>query len=142
MHVNLDGKKDPATLYTAINGPNGDKWVEAIQEKLASMKENDEWKIVTKPAHAKIISHRWIFRSKDVVNGAIKLKARLVLVARGFEDENEHDVQDIFAPVVKIGVVRWLIAIANKIDLDLRQLDVRTAFLYDELETPVSHHHV
>ena len=62
----------------------------------------------------------------------MKYKARLVI--RGFQDRNEYELRETYAPVSRLAVIRSALAIINKQDLDVVQLDVKTAFLNGKLE--------
>ncbi len=62
-------------------------------------------------------------------------KARLC--AQGFSQIPGVDFNETFAPVVSFRSVRTLLAIAAAEDLDLDQMDVKTAFLYGKLADEV-----
>ena len=79
-----------------------------------------------------LVSSRWIFKRKINKNGQVKYKARLVI--RGFQDRNEYELRETYAPVSRLAVIRSALAIINKQDLDVVQLDVKTAFLNGKLE--------
>ena len=134
MNVNFDGYADPVTFHDAVNCKDSEEWIKAIQTELHSM---EKWQVVNRceSDKSKIISFRWLFKSKDMGHGVRKFKARLV--ARGFEDDNKHELEDTYAPVSKLSTVRWLLAVSNKLNLDLMQLDVQTAFLYGDLDNLV-----
>ncbi|KAJ4720887.1 Retrovirus-related Pol polyprotein from transposon TNT 1-94 [Melia azedarach] len=65
----------------------------------------------------------------------IKYKARVV--ARGFTQREGVDYNEIFSPVVRHTSIRVLLAIVAHQDLELEQLDVKTAFLHGELEEEI-----
>ncbi|KAG8503337.1 hypothetical protein CXB51_001297 [Gossypium anomalum] len=64
-----------------------------------------------------------------------RYKARLV--AKGYSQIPGVDFTDEFSPVVKHSSIRALLGIVAMHDLELEQLDVKTAFLYGELEEDI-----
>lgn len=133
-HVN----DDPASYAEAMNSKERAFWQLAIDEELKSMRENTVWELVDKPLYCKdgkkpnIIDSKWVFKRKIDANGKVKHKARLVI--RGFKDRNIYDLRETYAPVSRISLVRTLFAIANKHDLEMAQLDVKTAFLNGKIQ--------
>ena len=81
------------------------------------------------------MSPRWLFKVKNEANNKIRRKSRLV--ARGFADSNFYDIDETYAPVAGLVDIRFLIATANKFDLNIYHLDVKTAFLNGKLEKKV-----
>ena len=47
------------------------------------------------------------------------------------------DSDEIFAPVVKMTSIRTVLSIAASMDLEVEQLDVKTAFLHGDLEEEI-----
>lgn len=64
-----------------------------------------------------------------------QFKARLVV--RGFTQKEGFDFNDVFLPVVKHGSIRMLLAMVTKFDLELEQMDEKTAFLYGNLDETI-----
>ena len=64
-----------------------------------------------------------------------KYKARLI--AKGFKQKKGLDFFDTYSPVTRITSIRLLIAIATLYDLEIHQIDVKTAFLNGELEEEI-----
>ena len=50
------------------------------------------------------------------------------------------DFDEIFAPVVRMTSIRTVLSIAASINLELEQLDVKTAFLHGDLEEEINMH--
>ena len=63
----------------------------------------------------------------DADGNVERYKARLV--AQGYNQKYQIDYNETFCPVVRFELVQILIALAAKYKLQLRQLDVATAFL-------------
>ena len=53
--------------------------------------------------------------------------------ARGFRQTYGIDYEEKFSPVVRYDSIRVLLALAAYENLEMRQFDVKTAFLYGEL---------
>jgi hypothetical protein len=58
-------------------------------------------------------------------------------VAKGFLQKEGFDYTETFAPVSKMTTIRSLLVIANELDMSIRQLDVKTAFLNGEIEEEI-----
>lgn len=98
------------------------------------MCKNETWKEVSLPVGKKLIDTKWVFKIKKEGNKNI-YKARLV--ARGYKQEDKFDHSEIYSPVAKLPTLRILLAIASKYNLDIQQMDVKSAFLYGNIEEEV-----
>jgi hypothetical protein len=59
------------------------EWADSITEEYQSIMKNEVWEIVPRPKNKYVVSSRWLFKIKHVVDGSIeKYKARFVI--RGF----------------------------------------------------------
>ncbi|KAL9266757.1 Retrovirus-related Pol polyprotein from transposon TNT 1-94-like protein, partial [Drosera capensis] len=65
----------------------------------------------------------------------MKHKARLVV--KGFGQKQGIDFEEIFSPVVKMTSIRTVLGLVAGLDLELEQLDVKTAFLHGDLEEEI-----
>ena len=93
-----------------------------------SIIKNNTWDIIDRPTNRIPITAKWLFKiKKDAQRKINKLKARLV--ARGFQQQEGIDYNDIFALVVKWSTILTVFALAAKYGWLLHQLDVITAFL-------------
>ncbi|GJT02752.1 retrovirus-related pol polyprotein from transposon TNT 1-94 [Tanacetum coccineum] len=63
--------------------------------------------------------------------------SRLVLVAKGYRQEECIDFEESFAPVARIEAIRFFIANAASKNITIYQMDVKTTFLNGELKEEV-----
>ncbi|GJS78671.1 retrovirus-related pol polyprotein from transposon TNT 1-94 [Tanacetum coccineum] len=83
-----------------------------------------------------IIALKWIYKVKlDAYDDVLKKKAQLV--AKGCRQEEGIDFEESFAPVARIEAIRTFIANAVSKNMVIYQVDVKTAFLNDELKEEV-----
>jgi hypothetical protein len=75
--------------------------------------ENDVWEVVPKPKNKYVVSSKWIYKIKHVVDESIeKYKARFV--ARRFSQKEGIDYEETFVPVARYTSIRTIIALAAK----------------------------
>ena len=122
----------PSTHREAMDSPQVHEWVAAMDEELASLKKNEAWELTKIPPSRNIIQNRWMFKLKrDSSGGVQRFKARLV--AKGYTQRAGIDYEETYSPVVRYDSLRAVLAIAAALDLEIAQLDVKTAFLYGDL---------
>ena len=59
------------------------------------------------------------------------------MVVKGFEQKKGIDFDEIFSLVVRMTSIRTILSIAASLDLEVEQLDVKTAFLHGDLEEEI-----
>ena len=76
--------------------------------------------------------NKWIYRIKNEHDDSKCYKAKLVV--NGFQQKEGIDYIEIFSPVVKMSTIRLVLGMVAAENLHLEQLDVKTVFLYGDLE--------
>ncbi|GFX43548.1 retrovirus-related Pol polyprotein from transposon TNT 1-94 [Trichonephila clavipes] len=127
----------PNSYFEAKNSANWQNWKLAMKNELDSLYKHKVWEIVQKPAKSKLIkTTKWVYCLKqDDAGKNIKYKARLV--ATDFNQIKNIDYSESYSPVVNIESFRLLIALAAKLNLNVNFFDVKTAYLYGDLEETV-----
>jgi hypothetical protein len=80
-----------------------------------------------KPDGVQPISCKWVYRVRYNEAASLEYKARLVAI--GHKQRAGVDFEDIYAAVFKHTTLRMLLAKVAAEDLELRQLDIKTAYL-------------
>jgi hypothetical protein len=82
--------QDPIYFADAIKG---EKWINAMNEEMESIKKNDTWDLVDLPKEKECIGVKWVYKTKYKENGEVdKYKARLL--AKGFAQEYGVDYNE------------------------------------------------
>src|SRR4051812_18577006 len=133
----VENNHEPSTYTKAVVSGDREKWIFAMQEEMQSHDKNGTWDIVCLPKQKKPVRCKWIFKRKEGLspNEPPRYKARLV--AKGFSQIPGVDYNDVFSPVVKHSSIRTFFGIVAMHNLELEQLDVKTAFLHGELDEEI-----
>jgi hypothetical protein len=134
--VGSDACDEPATVQQALSSDAAEMWKLAMDEEIASLLANGTWSVEQLPDGVRPIPCKWVFKIKRDAQGNIeRYKARLV--AKGYQQVAGVDFDEVYAPVSKHSSLRALLGIVAMEDLELHQLDVKTAFLNGVLEEEI-----
>src|SRR4051812_10294751 len=128
---------DPSSFQEATCSQEREKWMGAMVEEIESLHKNQTWDLVELPKGKKAIECKWVYRKKEAVaeKKGEKFKARLV--AKGYSQRQGEDYDEIFSPVVRHTSIRVVLALVAHADMELEQMDVKTAFLHEDLEEQI-----
>ncbi|KAL3520958.1 hypothetical protein ACH5RR_019107 [Cinchona calisaya] len=127
---------DPINFHQAMLSAYSHKWIDAMNEKIKSMKDNDIWELVTLPEGTKPIGCKWIFKTKrDSKSNVERYKA--LLVTKGFTQKECIDYKETFSPISSKDSFRVIMALVAHFDLELLQMDVKTMFLNGNIDETI-----
>ncbi|KAI0994843.1 hypothetical protein K3495_g13339 [Podosphaera aphanis] len=131
--LNMDRRAIIPRIYSdAVNGTDRLKWQAAIDEELESLRIKEVFKPITHVPHGRrIVGSRWVFTIKS--DG--RFKARLV--AQGYSQVYGIDYFDTYSPTLRMDSLRILLAVSAYFDWEIHQVDVKTAYLEDDLQEEV-----
>ncbi|GJU40640.1 retrovirus-related pol polyprotein from transposon TNT 1-94 [Tanacetum coccineum] len=107
-----------------------------MQDEIHEFDRLDVWELVPPSDCAMIIALKWIYKVKlDEYSDVLKNKAHLV--AKGYRQEEGLDFEESFASVARLEAIRIFLANAASKNIEVYQMDVKTAFLNGELKEVV-----
>ena len=107
-----------------------------MKEEMESMRSNQVWELVDLSKGCKASGNKWVLKIKLKADGTIdKYKARLV--AKCYTQQEGIYYEETFSPIVRFTSICLILAIVASMDLELHQMDVKTAFLNGDLEEEI-----
>lgn len=101
-----------------------------------SLIENNTWQLVSRPKDKKVLKNKWVFKVKRQQYGSIeKYKARLV--ARGDQQREGIDFDEVFSPITRLETIRTLFAVSVTKGMHIHQMDVITAHVQRNLHKEI-----
>ena len=107
------------------------RWLESCLKELKSLKDRDVYEIVDLSKRRKAVKNCWVFNIKP------DSCYRSHLVAKGFSQVKGIDFDELFSPVVRYETMRLLLAVVALEDLDIQSVDIKTAYLYGDLDEEI-----
>jgi Reverse transcriptase (RNA-dependent DNA polymerase)/gag-polypeptide of LTR copia-type/Integrase core domain/GAG-pre-integrase domain/Zinc knuckle len=131
---------EPQSLKEVQEREDWTLWEASMHEEYAALRSKGVFTEVDLPENVKALPCRWVYKIKRDQHGKVeKYKSRVV--AKGYLQRNgisgELSSENVFAPASNITTLRVLLSLAAQEDLDIDQLDVKTAFLNGDLEEEV-----
>ena len=135
----MDNNEDhePKSIEECRQRNDWPKWKEAIEVELKSLEKREVFgPVVSTLEGVKPVGYKWVFvRKRNEKGEVVRYKARLV--AQGFSQRPGIDYEETYSPVVDATTFRFLISLAIREGLDLRLMDVVTAYLYGPLDNDI-----
>ena len=123
---------DEPSYRQAMNSPDADKWTEACEIELETLREINAWQLVKRQSWMRVLPMTWAFKLKRFPDGtAKKFKARFCV--RGDRQKEGVDFFETWAPVVQWTTVRSMMILAAKEGLCTAQADITAAFVHAPL---------
>ncbi|KAJ0501528.1 putative RNA-directed DNA polymerase [Helianthus annuus] len=135
-YVLLTDGGEPGCYEEAMEDEHKREWVEAMQDEMNSLYENNTFELVKLPKGKRALKNKWVYKVKtEEHTSRPRYKARLVV--KGFSQRKGIDFDEIFSPVVKMSSIRVILGLAASLDLEVEQMDVKTAFLHGDLDKEI-----
>lgn len=129
--------EEPKDYYEAIRSADKKQWKAVAVDEMNSLEKNETWDVVDRPKDRKVIGCRWIFKIKPGVPGGEPKRYKGRVVSKGYSQREGIDYQEVFSLVVRHIFIRIMLSLVVHEDLELEQMDVKTAFLHGSLEEEI-----
>ena len=127
---------DPVSRAEAMASEHREEWLAAEQDELKSIAEHGVWTLVDPVPGMNVLGCKFVYKLKRHPDGTVdKFKVRLV--AQGFKQKQGVDYQEIFATTAALQAIRMVLWIAVFYKFEIWKLDIKTFFLYGELEEQI-----
>ena len=108
----------------------------AADDEIKSLEDLGTLEVVPIPENHKLIDSKWVWKIKlDSTGKPACYKAQLV--AQGFSQVPGLDFTETYTPITRLETIRLLMCIANEVKWEIRQVDVKTAYLHRELDEEI-----
>nr|GEV76408.1 hypothetical protein [Tanacetum cinerariifolium] len=92
----LGDLNEPPSYKTALAYPKSDKWLEAMNTEMQSMKDNQVWYLVDLLSNGRTVRCKWLFKKKNDMDGNVHtFKAHLV--EKSFTQTYSVDYEETFS---------------------------------------------
>ncbi|KAD5318290.1 hypothetical protein E3N88_18236 [Mikania micrantha] len=135
-YVLLTDGGEPECYAEAMEDELKREWVEAMQDEMNSLYENNTFELVKLPKGKRALENKWVYKLKtEEHTSRPRFKARLVV--KGFSQRKGIDFDEIFSPVVKMSSIWVIIGLTASLDLEVEQMDDKTSFLHGDLDKEI-----
>ena len=116
-----------STLKSTSEALSHPGWKHAITVEMDALYTDGTWELITFPPGKSLVGCRWVDAGKVGPNGQVDR------LAKGYTQQYGSDYYDTFVLVAKIASVRLLLSMIAMRSWPLFQLDIKNAFLHDDL---------
>ena len=105
-------------------------WYDVTKDEMKSLHDRKVWDLVNLPKGWQPVKKRWVF----AIQSDNHVKAQFVV--KGFQIFR-IDYEETFSPIARFETVCLVLALAALHDWEIEVLDVKTTFLFDELDEEI-----
>lgn len=107
-----------------------------MQDDMKSLHENYTYDFLKLPKDKRTLKNKWVFKLNiEENNSQLRYKTRLVM--KGFSQKKGVDFEENFSAIVKMSLTQAVLGMDASLSLEIKKLDVKTAFLHSDLEEEI-----
>ena len=125
----VDYSKPPKSFKDALSRPDKEGWLESYRREWQGFKTRDALEVVRREKWMKVLGS--VTRNEYKMVGGKLHKYKTRWCVRG--DQQDYEVADRYAPVLKATEARLLVALAAQHGAEIYGTDTKQAFLYGDM---------
>lgn len=114
--------------------------MDAMDDEMQPLCENNTFELLKLIKGKREFKNIWVYRIKQD-ECTYQRRYKTCLVVKGFKQQEDVDFGKIFAPALKMQSIRVVLGLAASLDLEVEQMDVKMAFLHDDLHEEIYMEH-
>ena len=100
------------------------------------MHENHTYELTELPKGKRALQNKWVYKLKlGESRNLPRYKAQIVV--KGFQQKKGVDFDKIFSLIIKMTSIRTMLSMEANMNLEVEQLDVKTAFSHGDWEEEI-----
>lgn len=123
----------PQTFKEAMSSNESQMWAKAMEEEINSLQENYTFILTTIPESKHVLGVDGSMLSKIIQMRTSHTRPDMLLKAKVMD----VDYKETFSPTANITSIRALMQIEEQYDLDLHQIDLKTAYLHAPIDCEI-----
>ena len=127
---------NPQNVKEAFKSQQHEDWKRVMEEEICLVTDHNVWMLMPPPPKIHPLTSKWVFRMKKNEKGDVEWY-KVCIVARGFEQVEGVDFNETFVLTCKYKSIQTLLTIRAAEDLEIHQLDIKTAFLHGTLKKDI-----
>ncbi|GJX59313.1 ribonuclease H-like domain-containing protein [Tanacetum coccineum] len=126
----------PKSSFFVLQNP---QWLNAMYDEYNALVINGTWILVSRPSCVNLVCSMWLFKHKFYVDETLS-HYKACLVANGSSQQLGINCDETFSLVVKPDTIHTILSLAVSRKWPIHQLDVKNAFLNEDLSETVYIH--
>ncbi|KAL6962028.1 hypothetical protein U1Q18_052472 [Sarracenia purpurea var. burkii] len=112
------------------------EWKHAMNEEMSALHQNQTWEFTSLPPGKQVVGCRRVYAVKYISDGSVD-RFKTCLMTEGYTQTCGVNYMETFSWVARLNYVRFLLSVAVNRSGPLYQLNIKNAFIHDNLQDEV-----
>ncbi len=121
-----------STYKKAISRFQINQWKQIMQVEYFNQMKRRTFQIVSLSYDQKAIDDKWVFKLKENLDESIT-RYKVKWVVKSYRQIKNRNFDETYISIVKSNTFRMMLAIVSVLNYQIKQFDIKTIFLYDQI---------